>query len=104
MHIEIIVDWLKTWKSQNSFPNLKGIYIKYAHFLLKFSLPNIVIALIFELQRWDDRMSHRYLEHIFALKDCKLFLHIAIIADWSKHGKIRTTKPANWLIMMAISN
>ena len=49
----------------------------------------MVIALIFVLGRWDDRMSNHYIGHTFALKDCRLFLHIVAIADWLKLGKIQ---------------
>ena len=69
--------------------NLKGIYTKYVHFLLKFTLPYMVIALIFALQRWDDSISNHYIGHTLDFKESRLFLHIAIIADWSKHGKIQ---------------
>ena len=50
----------------------------------------MVIAMNFALQRWDDSMAHRYIGYTFALKDCRLFLHIVIIADWLKHGKAQT--------------
>ena len=54
-------------------------------------LPYMVIAMNFALQRWDDSMAHRYIAHTFALKDCRLFLHIVIFADWLKHGKIQAS-------------
>ena len=63
----------------------------------------MVIAMNFALQRWDDRMSHRYIGHIFALEDCRLFLHIEITADWLKHGKTQASS-ANWLIVRAVIN
>ena len=54
-------------------------------------LQYMVIAMNFALQRWDDRMSHRYIGHTFALEDCRLFLHIESIANWLKHGKTQAS-------------
>ena len=70
--------------------NLKGIYTEDVRFLLKFTLPYMVIAIIFALLRWDDSISHSYVGHTFALRDWRLYLQIEFIADWLKHGKTVT--------------
>ena len=70
--------------------NLKGIYTEDVRFLLKFTLPYMVIAIIFALSRWDDSISLRYIEHTSALKDWRLYLQIEFIADWLKYGKTVT--------------
>ena len=60
----------------------------YVRFLLKFTLPYMVIALIFALYRWDGSMSYHYIRHTFAFEDLLAILNTEIIADWLKDGKV----------------
>ena len=82
MHIESIADWLDWLKVTDKFKK------SFICFLLKFSLQNLVIALIFSVYRWDGSTPYHYNRHTFAFEDLWAMLNTENIADWLKNGKV----------------